>query len=221
MQQFHKVAAEPLVLPALPDKPLGCATLLLQLAHHGGELIRRRGWARHQVCTPVQKSDISTQWPAVQRSVHPVAESGSRHEVVFISLVKPWIQGFKPTGGHILRQPGHIHQQCIKGGGTQQEAADGQIGNGFRFQGASADVEMNPPAVVIVEPIHQCRCGIGVGGWHQDRDRLHLLLTAPDDTHEQDKSEPKGDQAAPKDHQPMVATSGKLASCSSAQSCTV
>ena len=109
LEHFNKIAAEAFVLTALPDKPLRCLTVLLELAHHSCQFIRRRRWMGHQVCSPVQQADIGTQWPAVQGLIHPIAEPSSRHQLLFISGVEPRIKGFQPSGGHILRQPGHIH----------------------------------------------------------------------------------------------------------------
>ena len=143
------------------------------------------------------------------------------HQLGFIGWVKPAIQRFKPTGGHILRQPGDIDQKGIKRRRSAQKAADGKVRDGLSFQGAPDHLEIDASTVLDVELLHQFSRGIGMGCWHQDRHLLRFGLTSPDATQHQQNNQADTDQPSTDRHQEIAAACGNPANCSSAQSLTV
>ena len=221
MEEFNKITAEPLVLTPLPDKSMLNLVRLKQRLQLLDQTIGCSWRFRHQILSPVQQPHIGTEGPSVQGIVNVVPQTGPWHETGHIRFAEPRVKWLQPTGCNELGEPGDIHQQSIEGGRSEQQAADGQIGDLFGVPRSAGDLELNTAAVVCVEARNLLAGGIGKGCGHQDADPLRLMDRTPADPCGQNEGTNECCDPTQQAHQPTPTTSGKPESCSSAQSLTV
>ena len=126
-EKFDEVTAESLVLAPLPDEAFTDFALVGQTAGQLHQLIRGLGWLGHQIRPPVEQPHIGPEGPAIERAIDGISQACTGDQAFDVVAVEPGIQGLQPVGGHILRQPGDVHQQGVKRGVSQQQAADRQI----------------------------------------------------------------------------------------------